>query len=381
MSSKILHVFSVSFSISYFVGDQFNYLSKKNGNEYYVCCSPSDDVNKLAKKYSFIPKTVVIKRAIDFFSDIKAIINVYTIIKKNGIEKVVGHSPKGGMISMIAASIAGVKERIYFRHGIFYETSSGFKRKILLNIDRLSGTLATKVVCVSNAVKSISEKDNLNKKQKNIVLGLGTCSGVDSEGKFNPNNYSQEQINALKSSLDIAADDFVVGFVGRIVKDKGINELVEAWHILSKEYKNIKLLLVGPIEVRDPISDKTMLIINEDPSIIHVGNVSDTSLYYLGMDVFILPTYREGFPTVILEASSMKRPILVTKATGCEESIIENETGIFISHNSNDIAQKIKHYIDNPNEKLSHGNKGRKFISDNFEQTKIWDIIYEKLRI
>src|SRR5690606_10836020 len=144
------------------------------GNRYFLGCSPSDDFLQKSVQLGYEPFPVVVTRSISPFTDLKAIFRIYKFIKKNNIDVVVGHTPKGGMVSMIAAFFAGVESRIYFRHGIIYETSSGLTRLLLKTIDRLSGNLATKVVCVSNSVKSISERDCLNRAEKNIILGLGT---------------------------------------------------------------------------------------------------------------------------------------------------------------------------------------------------------------
>lgn len=378
MNNNVLHVFSVPFSINYFVGEQFIYLANKKKNKYFVACSDDNSLNEISCRLKFNANAVEIKRSINPIADLKAIFSIYKLIKQNNISKIVGHSPKGGMVAMIAGFLAGVSSRVYFRHGIFFETTAGIKRILLKNIDRLSGTLATNVVCVSHAVQDISEREKLNSPQKNIILGLGTCNGIDVKGRFNPENYANES-EKLRDKLGINANDFVVGFVGRLVKDKGINELVEAWRIFSSRYKNVKLLLVGPLEVRDPISEKTKLTIENTPSIICTGNVSETPLYYTAMDVFILPTYREGFPTVALEASSMKIPVLITNATGCAEAVIDTKTGFFITTETEDIIEKLELLMNNSQLRISMGENGYKFVGENFEQTKIWDIIDEKL--
>lgn len=381
MSSNILHVFSVPFSINYFVGSQFIYLHEKKMNNYFVSCSDSEELRLLSQKLQFHPLPVEIKRSIDPISDIKAIYRLYKIIKQYEINKIVGHSPKGAMIAMIASKLAGINTRIYFRHGIFYETTKGFKRILLKNIDRLSGNLATKVICVSNAVKKISEQDKLNSKNKNIILGSGTCNGVDSTKQFNPYLKDSSEIDKLSKKLNIHEKHFVVGFVGRIVKDKGIEDLIRAWKLVCLKHKNAKLLLIGPIEKRDPVSQDCLVEIQNNPSIILVGSVDDTSIYYKFMDVFVLPTYREGFPTVVLEASSMELPIIVTKATGCEEAVIENETGLFTTHDPFDISQNIEIFIKNPKMCNEFGKRGREFVKNNFDQEIIWNIIDEILDI
>lgn len=378
---RVLHIIAVSFSINYFFGKQFSYLKHKNNNQYFLGCSPSREFIELSKELEYTPLEVLITREISPLKDLKAILLVYKFIKKNKIDKVVGHTPKGGMIAMIASYLAGISCRIYFRHGIIYETSSGFKRFILKNIDRLSGSLATKVVCVSESIKDISERDRLNSPRKNVILGLGTCNGIDTMDKYNPFFYKEDLIAALKSKLNIKKEDFVVGFVGRLVKDKGINELIKAWDVVKELRSNVKLLLVGPMEVRDSISAYSRDKILNDPSIIFTDFVEDSAQYYSLMNVFILPSFREGFSTVSLEASSMEKPVLITNATGCSEAIKENITGLFITHEFRDIASKIIYYYDNREIAEFHGKGGRIFVNQNFEQTKIWDLIANELMI
>lgn len=376
---KILHIVTVSFAINHFFGKQFSYLKKSTGNEYHLGCSPSQEFLELSKQLEYIPLEVEITRSISPLKDLKAIFKIYKYIKRNNITKVIGHTPKGGMVAMIASFLAGTSERIYFRHGIIYETSKGFKRLLLKNIERLSGYLAIKVICVSQSVMDISVKDNLNKTSKNLILGLGTCNGIDTEDKFNPIKINIDTVEALRAKYSISEDDKIVGYVGRLVKDKGVDDLIKAWGIVEAKYPNAKLLLVGPIEERDSISEYSKKEISGNSSIIFTDFVDDTSAYFKLMNIFVLPTYREGFPTVALEASSMNLPVIITKATGCTESILQNETGTFITHDPSDIASEILYYLQNEGIALEHGEQGRVFVRKNFEQTKIWKLISEIL--
>lgn len=376
---KVLHIITISFVINHFFGRQFQYLRAKTGNQYYLGCSPSAELDDLAAQLAYEPFPVPVLRSISPLADLKAIWKIYLFLKRNKIDTIVGHTPKGGMVSMLAGALAGTENRIYFRHGIIYETSTGFKRFLLKNIDRLSGSLAHKVVCVSNSVKKRSLADHLNAPSKNIILGLGTCNGIDTETKFNPENYSDDEVESLRLKHNIKENDFVIGYVGRLVKDKGINELIQAWQILKKNRINIKLLLVGPFEEKDAVSEETRRTIENDPDILFTGFILVAAPYYRLMDTFILPTYREGFPTVTLEASSMKVPVLTTRATGCTESIIENETGLFINYFPEDIADKIAFLMENPAIRKQFGENGRAFVRAHFEQTIIWDLIHEKL--
>lgn len=378
---KVLHIITVSFVINHFFGKQFLYLKEKSNNEYHLGCTFSNDFKELSNELGYVPFEVEITRSISPLKDLIAIVTIYKYIKINKIDKVIGHTPKGGMVGMIASYLACVPDRIYFRHGIIYETSTGIKRVLLKKIDKLTGFFATKVVCVSNSVKEISVKDKLNDPAKNLILGLGTCNGIDTEDKFNPEKKDNETIKKLKNEYGITPQDKIVGYVGRLVKDKGIDDLINAWQIIKMNLPETKLLLVGPIETNDSISEYSRNQIELDPSILFTDFVIDASSYFSLMNVFVLPTYREGFPTVSLEASSMSLPVVITKATGCKESILENQTGLFISNEPKDIAEKIIYYLENDMIAHKHGNQGRLFVKENFEQTKIWDLIAEKLKI
>lgn len=373
---KVLHVVNISFVLPYFIGGQFDFFPKKD-IKFFVACTPSDDFFKYAKEKSFEPVPVPVLREINLVQDIKTIVTLYKLIKKEKIEVVIGHTPKGGLLAMIAAYCAGNGNRIYFRHGIMYETSSGLKKTILKSIEKLTGKLATKVVCVSKFVLEFSNNNQLSAKSKNIILGRGSCNGVDALTRFNPKLIS---VRRTRDEFGIAQNDFVLGYVGRLVNDKGINELITAYKITkSKIGKRFKLLLIGPYEERDSLSPKIKTLIENDPDIFHIGLVDDVENYYQLMDVFILPSYREGFGTVNLEASSMELPVLTTQHTGCRDSILNNVTGKYITLDPKDISEKIMYYFEHPDVAVKHGKNGRAFVLEFFEQHSVWADIDREL--
>jgi glycosyltransferase involved in cell wall biosynthesis len=374
---KCLHVVNISFVLPYYIGDQFDNFQKL-GLKTYVACSPSEHLKQYSIEKKFNPIFVDILREINPVSDLKAILFLRRKINEEQIDIVIGHTPKGAMIAMIAAYLAGVNKRIYFRHGIMYETSKGTKAFLLKTIEKLTGKLATKVVCVSKSVIEKSITENLNKPCKNILLNLGTCNGIDSI-RFSKQNITASSQIFLREKYQIKLEDRIVGYVGRLVNDKGINELISAWKIIKQKRGDVKLLLVGPFEARDSISEKLKQLIKADNSIIHTGLISDVLPYYGLMDIFILPSYREGFPTVVLEASSMAIPIITTRSTGCVDSIVENETGVYCDLSPIDIADKIGFYLSNKNIATRHGENGRDFVVNNFQQEIIWKEIETKV--
>lgn len=377
MSSKksILHVVNIYFVLPYFIGDQFLYFKQK-GYNLHVICSPSHQIKNYSKEKGFIFKEVVILRSISIFQDIKSIFSICNYISKNNIDIVIGHTPKGALLSIIAAYICRVPKRIYFRHGLVYETSKGFKRALLISLDRLTSRLATQIVCVSPSVYKRSLEDKLNKKEKQVILSRGTCNGVDTN-RFTRSLINQSKTNDLKKKLEIPDNAFVIGYTGRLVRDKGIIELVDAFVNLSKEYDNAYLLLVGMLEKRDALPIETVAIINENTRIINTGLIENSEIdyYYSLMDVFTLPSYREGFPTSVLEASSMELPIITTKVTGCIDSILENESGLFVNHSSEEIRNAIEFFILDDTRRVKFGQAGRQFMVDFFDQKIIWECI------
>lgn len=369
---NILHVVNTYFVIPYFLGDQLKYFNKKGYKE-HIICSPSKEIEAYSKKEEFQYQEIPIVRRFSIRDDLKAIRGIRKYIKEKNIDIVVGHTPKGALLAMIASWLEKAPKRIYFRHGLVFETSTGAKGKILKYADIFTAKLSTQIVNVSPSVSKKAIELKLNKPEKQVILSKGTCNGISTR-KFNAKNISKSKCLQIKHSLKIPNDSFIIGYTGRLVKDKGIVDLFLAFRYLKKKYKNIILLLVGFYEKRDALPQEIIEEIQKDTQIIVTGyvNYEEIEYYYSIMDVFILPSYREGFPTSILEASAMELPIITTRATGCIDSIIENITGLFIDHNPLEIAEAIEYFIQNKDKKIMFGKEGRKFIENNFDSEIIW---------
>lgn len=372
---KILHVVTLYFQIPYFVGDQLVHFNEK-GNEMHVICSPSDEIEKASKQKLFKYSEIPITRKISPISDLKSVYAIFKYIKKNKIDIVTGHSPKGSLLGMIASFIAKRPKRIYVRHGLVFETATGLKKTILRTMDKLTALLATKVICVSPSIYKKSLEYGLNKESKQVILSKGTCNGIDLD-RFDKVNFSEEQINRLKDKNKIDKENIVIGFVGRLVRDKGVIELVDAFEMLQRKYNNITLLLVGMYEDRDALPAETKLKIEKNRNIVYTDYVQSSEIqnYYSMMNIFVLPSYREGFPVSVLEASSMSIPIIVSKVTGCIDAIEENVTGLFVQNTATSIQLALDKLIENEKLRKFLGGNARKFMENNFDQKVIWDEI------
>lgn len=380
--SNILHIVHKSFVLPFFIGEQFIHFRQK-GHKLHVICSPSDHLKAYALKMQFNYYGVEIQRDSASFKDIAALISICKYIHRNNIDIVIGHTPKGALLALLASRIMNVPKRIYFRHGMVYETMSGIKKWLIINLDRLTASCATHVVCVSPSIFKRSLEYRLNNEQKQIILNKGTCSGIDTLNKFNPEKIEEERVIKILNNLQITDNSYVIGYCGRLVRDKGISELIDAFNLIEKKYSklNFTLLLVGGFEVRDALPIKVINEIIKRSNIIYTGwQYEGIEYYYALMDVFVLPSYREGFGLSIIEASSMEVPVIATKVTGCVDAIIENVTGQFTDTNSSKIADAISFYIKNPEIGKVHGKNGREFVVNNFDQQIVWNEI-EKLYI
>lgn len=378
MGKRVLHVVNSSFTLPYYFGNQLLHF-KDLGYEFYIACPPDKELYKFCEEKKATALDLPITRSISPFKDLRAIAMLFKYIKQHKIDVVIGHTPKGGLIAMTAAKIAGVKERIYFRHGLLYETAKGRMKRMLYRIEKYTGNLAVKVVCVSPSVLKVSEKLHLSPPSKHVLLASGTCNGIDTQVKFNATSYSKNEIETLKTQYQILEHEKIIGFVGRVVQDKGIEELVEAWNMISHDWKEWKLMVVGPIEDRDSINAKVKEQIINDKAIVFTGHVDRIAPLYKLMDIFILPSYREGFPTVVLEASAMELPIITTKSTGCIDAIIADKTGLFTKIKPEDIAHQLTVLMKNESLRHDLGQEGRRWVVENFDHKIVWKAIEEQL--
>lgn len=228
-------------------------------------------------------------------------------------------------------------------------------------------------------------KDHLNKEDKQSVIGRGTCGGIDAINHFNPELVSTDKLDELRKQLSLDDAGIVFGFCGRLCKDKGIPELIEAFKIYRNKHpkEKPKLLLVGGFDARDILDEKTKTMISNDKDIVVAGYVEKSTIpyYYSLMDVFVFPSHREGFGMCAIEASAMEKPVLVSHAHGCEDSIIENETGIYIDLAPESINEGMEQMTD-AKLRFSLGKAGRQMVMQYYDWRVMWPMImdlYQKI--
>lgn len=377
---KILNVSNIFFTLPYFFGEQLSHFTKKGYDISLVCC-PDENLKPFAEKHSCHYKEIYVPRVIAPKQDLTCLWQLWLYIRKEKFDIVCGHTPVGGLLAVCAAWLCGVKTRVFFRHGLVYETSKGIKRILLIEAEKLASRLATKVVCVSPYLIERSVADGLTKKEKIVLLHNGSCNGIDARGVFNRKVLDAEKVTEIRKKWNVPKDTFIIGYTGRMVQDKGVEELVSAFKSINAKYPKTILLLVGMLEERDALTPETVQEIKSNPSIIHTGLVLDNMPYYYAMmDVLVLCTHREGLGSVLLEAAAMEVPTLTTNHTGSRDAVCENKTGMFVKiGDANSIVEKVSMYIEDEALRKKHGIQGREFILQNFQQELVWDDIEKKI--
>jgi len=234
-------------------------------------------------------------------------------------------TPKMGFLGGIAAWIAGVPHRIYMIRGLRYETARGWKRAALIICERVACACATEVICISQSVRQVALRDSLVAPDRARLLGEQI-----SEGATIPSIDEDGASGELRKILRIPEDAQVVGFVGRLTKDKGVSELVECFRILRENNPKVRLLILGEFEAGDPVDAGSEQFIRSCPEVHWPGYVTDPERYFPLMDVFVLPTYREGLPKVIIQAAAAGRPVVSTYVTGVVDAVQDGVTGILV---------------------------------------------------
>jgi glycosyltransferase involved in cell wall biosynthesis len=235
------------------------------------------------------------------------------------------------------------------------------------------------VLCVSHSIRQIAVEEGLCPAEKIKVLASGSGQGVDADNRFNPTRWDEREKRELRSRLAIPEEALVVGFVGRIVRDKGITELAEAWRRLREDYPQAHLLLVGDYEEQDPVPDDVRKMLDNDPRVHITGWLTEAAPYYSIMHLLVLPSYREGFPNTPLEAAAMELPVVATDIPGCRDAVENGRTALLVSpRDARALEDAIRRYLDAPLLRQQHGKAGRERVLRLFRQEILWQALYEE---
>ena len=369
---KIIRATTVPQSLDTFCRGLLKILNEKY--EVVALSSPGEEMKAIAEREGVRTIAIPMERHISPWKDLVALCRLIKVFSEEQPSMVHSMTPKAGLLCMVAARITHVPVRIHTFTGLVFPTAKGLKRKLLMLTDKITCLCATHVIPEGEGVKKDLLDYGITTKPLR-VLGFGNVMGVDMAF------YSRRPEVMEKARLLRDEHCFTFLFVGRIVRDKGINELCEAFDKLSHEDKNVRLLLIGPREDGlDPVSKESFNIMESNPSVTYVGTKfgDDLLAYYASSDCFVFPSYREGFPNTVLEAGAMGLPSIVTDINGSREIIVENENGYIIPPQDSDALLAAMRRIMSDRRRRSYmASHARNMIGCRFEQGFVRQCLYD----
>jgi glycosyltransferase involved in cell wall biosynthesis len=312
-------------------------------------------------------------RRMSLVADLVSLFRLWRLLCERRPDLVHSHTPKAGLLGTIAARLAGVPAVALSVFGLPQMTRTGPMGWLLDATTRLSCFLADWVWCDSASLRAFMIERRLCRPEKLVVLGQGSVAGIDSVKVFCPDHFSSQTRNALRARYNIAPDDLVVGFVGRLVCDKGLRELSIAWRALRDRYPQLHLVLVGPSEERDGLPIEVVAMLCADKRVHLTGMIDDVAAHLAIMDVFINPSYREGFGVANLEASAMGLAVVSTKIPGCVDSVQDGVSGVLVPpRDAFALEEAIDDYLSHRELRKLHGRAGRERVVRSFQPIDHW---------
>lgn len=364
---KIIRTSTVPGSLNTFCQGLLKELQEDDGYEVVAVSSPGDAMREIEEREGVRTVSVPVERHISPLKDLKSLLALIRVFWREKPTMVHSMTPKAGLLSMMAAWVCRVPVRVHTFTGLVFPTATGLTQKILILTDRITCACATHIVPEGEGVKNDLINYRITRKPLK-VLGHGNVRGIDLD-HYNP-GLPEVQAEAAKIRKP---GIFTFVFVGRLVRDKGINELVEAFERLNREYPKTRLLLIGRQEPElDPLKPETIEKIDNNKDIEAVGQQSDVRPWLAASDAFVFPSYREGFPNVVIEAGAMGLPSIVTDINGSREIIIEGKNGTIIPPRDADtLCRAMKLMIDGRARTAGMAANARPLTASRYEQTYV----------
>jgi len=350
------------------------------GFNVYVVSSPSDRGKSMANDLGFTFLPLKMARQISCYRDSLSLILLMGLILRHRPVMVHSHTPKGGLLGSVASWLCRVPVRIFTLHGSVGIGMSGLRARICRWTDWLTCLLSSSVWCVSPSLRQAAIENRICNSRKIVVIGQGSVCGVDFD-KFNLNPEVQRQGRELKEKI-FDSDSRVIGFVGRFNRDKGIPELLEAFSLVREKLENVRLLLVGDYDQAWTGLSGQSLDIGNDPSIHLAGKQANVVPFIAMLEVLVLPSHREGFGMVCIEASALQKPVVASRIVGIVDAVEDGVTGLlFRTGDAKDLAEKTLTILNDSALAKKLGFDGYRRTRELFDSTKIAQHVLARYRL
>lgn len=376
---KVAHVTTIDMAVRFLLLNQLLYLKEK-GYEVSAICSPGRWIPEI--ETAGIPvKAVDMKRRISPLADLVALWQLFSYFRKEGFVIVHAHTPKAGFMGQLAAKFAGVPVIVRTLHGFyFHDGMHPAVRNFFAGLEKIAALCSDSILSQNSEDIEIAIREGICEEERIKYLG----NGIDIT-LFDPRRISAEEVTLKRREIGIRKNERVVGIVGRLVEEKGYLEFFQAARIIKAKMPNIKFLVVGPIEKekRDALSPDIAKDYGLGDDVIFLGMRRDMPQLYAMMDVFVLPSHREGFPRTLMEASAMAKSVVATDIRGCREVVRDGETGILVPVKDADaLAEAILGLLQDPETAKKMGQAGRRRAEEFFDERKVFQRVeaeYDRL--
>ena len=353
---------------------QLSYL-RQRGFEVTLIAASGEELQQTAVREGVRVIPVPMSREIALWEDWKSLRHLTAVLQDLQPDIVNAGTPKAGLLGMLAATWARVPIRIYTLRGLRMETATGAKRLLLTTTERVAARCAHKVVCVSPSLRDAFLHHRLGSTSQAVVLGGGSSNGVDAD-RFASTPVRCQAARAIRQSMGIPEEARVIGFVGRLTRDKGVAELLAVFQALEQDMPGLHMLLVGGFEEGDPLGAKLRDAIWSNPRVHITGFVNDTAAYYSAFDLLVFPSHREGLPNVPLEAAASGRPTAGFAATGTVDAVLDGQTGRLVPVGDvNGLTEAVRRYLSEPQLLARHGMQAQQRVQTDFRREVIWQAL------
>ncbi len=367
---KVLIAISDSFCANFIKG-QGKFL-KEQGHDVVIVSGPGEEIDNLEKNESVRVIRIPFSREISIFNDLKSLYSVVKLVYKEKPDIINAGNPKTGFLFSLGHLFYWKTPLIFTLRGIRSDTLKGTKRRIVKITEKITALFANKVIAISPSLKEHAIYTRMVSSSKVIVLSKGSSNGIDVD-KYTINNSILEQSHRVLKSYNISEGSFKLLYVGRVTKDKGITEVLDALRICWNQGADIQFLIAGPIEKDDPIPDSYYKMIDSHPNIIYLGKQIDVRPIYALGNALVLFSHREGFGNVVIEASSMKLPTIVANIPGLKDTTESEQTGILVEgKNSIKLSEAILKLYNDRKLASQMGENGRVRIENYFRNEIVW---------
>lgn len=339
---------------------------REAGFQVTLVSSPGKLLDRTAASEGVESIAIPMQRSITPIADIVSLVRLWRLLRRLKPDLTEFSTPKAGLLGNVAALFAGVPRRVYLLRGLRLDTCTGLKRRILLAAEQLASACAHDVLCNSGSLLAEARALGVAPAGKLHLLGEGSSNGVDVD-RFSPGP------SYVRDRLGLSREVPVVGFVGRLTRDKGVPELVEAFDAILRAVPDAHLLLVGWFDAsEDALGDDLRSCIENNPRIHCTGFVEHTAPYFRVLDLLVLPTWREGFPNVVLEAAATGIPVITTSCTGASDSVVPEVTGLLIPPgNPEAICDAVLTLLRNPKRRRKMGRAARAWVTKYFTNERV----------